>query len=161
MVQTILYFFCSLPQLASAFIVMSAPLCPPKSAPACACCGCASPVTHPPTPSSIEVELLRRLELDERRDNDKSLSNFSFVNQPLVVSSLGMTVRGRAAHTPPVATSESPLSMPLHSGGSIHSVFGRGGSRNPWWAHKPSYWQGQPESGFWTNKPVASALPQV
>jgi hypothetical protein len=110
---------------------MSAPLRPPKSASTRARRGRASPVTRPPAPSGVEVELLHRLELDERRDNNESLSDFSFVNQPSVVSSLGMTMRGRAARTPPVVTGESPSSTPLRSGGSVLSVRGGGGVQEP------------------------------
>jgi hypothetical protein len=103
---------------------MSAPLRPPKSTSACVRRSRASPVTRPPTPSGFEVKLLHQLKLDERGDNNKSLFNFSFVNQPLVVSSLGMTAQRRAARNPPVATGESPLSTPLCLGGSVHSAWG-------------------------------------
>ncbi len=110
---------------------MSAPLRPLKSASAHALHGRASPVTRPPTPSGVEVELLRQLKLDEHGDDNDSLSNFSFINQPLVVSSLGMTMRGRAARTPTVATSESPLSTSRCLWGSAHSVWGGGGVQEP------------------------------
>jgi hypothetical protein len=139
---------------------MSAPLCPPKSASARARRGRTSPVTHPPTPSGVKVELLRRLELDEREDDDRSLSNFSFTNQPLVVSSLGMTTRGRAARTLPVATGESPLSMPLRSGGSVCSVQGGGGPGTPGGCTSPAPGKGSPSLGLGQTSPLPALSPK-
>jgi hypothetical protein len=129
-------------------IVMSAPLRPPKSASARARRGRASPVTRPPTPSGVKVELLRRLKLDERGDDDESLSDFSFINQPSVVSSLGMTTRGRAARTPSVATGESSSSTPLCLGGSVRSVWGGGGGPGtPGEPTSPAPGKGSPSPG--------------
>jgi hypothetical protein len=146
--------------LASAFIVMSAPLRPPKSASACVCHGRASPVTRPPTLSGVEVKLLHRLKLDERGDNDGSLSDFSFINQPSVVSSLGMITRGRAARTPPVATGESPLSMPLRLGGSVCSVGGGKGPGTPGRHTSPAPGKGSPSLGLGRTNPLPVLSPK-
>jgi hypothetical protein len=81
---------------------MSAPHHLPKSNSACH--SRASPVTRPSTQSGVKVKLLRWLELDEHGDDNEFLSNFSFVNQPLVISSLEMTMGGWAACGPLMAT---------------------------------------------------------